>query len=186
MTLIRRSFFSFVSLLVLVYSAFLPGCSSFNSSKDESWSSGEMKEIKGSVRIISVSVERSGEWSSLEKEINDLLPLLFSEESYLVVSPSCLSDYSATVKAREREYPDEWQMSRSLSVEIRLWAAGETDGIEPLPLSAGRSIAHGTQSLASSGVLSDMLRKAVKNAVNGLPHTEDPPADAPSGRELDQ
>ena len=168
----NRSFFFWpVFLLILIHPALLPGCSSFEFPTNESWTLGEKKEAKGSVRIISVSVERSGEQNSLEKEISDMLPLLFSEESYLVVSSSAASDYLAAVKVREREYPDGWQMLRSLSVELRLWANVETDETgdsEPPLLSAGRSIVQGTKSLASSVVLSDMLRKAVKNALNGL------------------
>ena len=176
---VKKHFRIFV--LVFVQAAFLSGCSSFGFSKYESWAAEKMKESKGSVRIISVSVDRSGEWnserSSLEKEIGDLLPLLFSEESYLVVSPSTPVDYLAAVNVREREYQDGWQTRRSLSVELRLWAAGETDEIEPLPLSAGRSIVQGRKSLASSSVLSGMLRKAVKSAINGLKDSETPPGE---------
>jgi hypothetical protein len=136
-----------------------------------------MRETKGSIRVVSVSVDRSGEWSSLEKEINDLLPLFFSEESWLVVSSFDTPEYLATVKAREREYLDGWRTRRSLSVEVRIWAVcDEIDGT--LPLSAGRSFVEGTRSFASSAALSDMLRRAVKNAVNGLPDVK------PSGAEF--
>ena len=143
----------------------LPGCSSlpFDPPENSGWT-GTIERVRGSVRIVSVSAERSGEWGSLEKETRDLLPLLFSEESYRVVSGN--ADYSAEVNVREREYADGWRTKRSLSVEVRLWAG---EGSEPLPLSAGRSLIQGKQSLASSKTLSDMLRKAVKNVVAGLP-----------------
>ena len=152
----------------LVFILFLGSCSSFSfsSSENSAWAVPTNEKPRGTVRISSVSAEKSGEWGSLEKEITDLLPLLFSEESYLVVSPGERADFTAKVEVREREYLSGWQTKRSLSVELRLWAAG-ADG--PLPLSAGRALVQGRQSLASSQTLDNMLRKAVKNAVRGLP-----------------
>ena len=155
-----------IIILFLLSLAFC-GCSSlpFDTYGSSRWA-GDIVNVLGSVRIISVSAERSGEWGALEKEARDLLPLLFSEESYRVVSHSAGADYSADIKLREREYADGWRTKRSLSVEVRLWKG---DVIEPLPLSAGRSLIQGKQSLASSRTLSYMLRKAVRNAIRGLP-----------------
>ena len=158
-------------VFVLIVAA---GCVSFDSSESAFWTTGDGNNTRGTVRIISVSVERSGEWSSIEKEISDLLPLLFSEEAYLMVSPAATADYSAEVKVREREYPDGWETRRSLSAEVRLWP-GDSFFEKPLPLSAGRALNHGKQSLASSKTLCAMLRKAVKNAVQGLSRV--PPKD---------
>ena len=173
MTVITRSARPFGSLwivpfLVLGLTGFFGACSSFSvsSSEESSWAAEQIEQVKGSIQIISVSVERSGEWGSLEKEITGLLPLLFLEEFYLVVPSAAGADYSAGVIVREREYPDGWQIRRSLSVEVRLWA-GNTD--EPLPLTAGRSLSNGRKSLASSKTLSSMLRKAIKGAIGGLP-----------------
>ena len=155
-------------LLLLCISVF-GGCSSlpFDSSEDNSWPADLRGNIKGTVRIVSVSADKAGDWLSLEKEINGLLPLLFYEESLLVVPAGVKADYAAEVTVREREFPDGWQTRRSLSAEVRLWA-GEDTGAEMLPLSAGRSLVQGKQSLASSKTLSAMLRKALRNAVNGL------------------
>jgi len=153
-------------LLILI----LSGCSSlpFDSSLDSVWE-GDIKNPKGSVRILSVSAERSGEWGSLEKEARDLLPLLFSENKYLVVSVLQSADYKAEVQLREREYSDGWRTKHSLSAEVRLWNEGSS-GL--LPLSAGRVLIEGKKSLASSGTLYNMLRKAVRNAVRGLPEAK--------------
>ena len=152
---------------------------SFDSKENSSWAAMEKENSgrgwQGTVRIVSVSAEKSGEWGSvspflLEKEMGDLLPLLFSEEAYLVVSPAAEADFYAEVKVREREYPDRWQTKRSLSAEVRLWSdAAEGSVSQPLPLSAGRALLNGKQSLASSKTLSSMLRKAVKSALQGLP-----------------
>ncbi|MCL2318482.1 MAG: hypothetical protein FWC45_00225 [Treponema sp.] len=159
-------------LLVAAALTLLGSCASlsFDTSESASWAAADSGKVRGSIRIISVSAERSGEWGTLEKEITDLLPLLFMEEGYLTVSPSGLSDYAAEVTVREREYPDGWQTKRSLSAEVRLWAGeGKDPACLPLPLSAGRALNNGKQSFASSKTLSAMLRKAVKNAVAGLP-----------------
>ena len=143
------------------------GCSSFpfDVQKNSHWS-GDIGNAKGSVAIVSVSAERPGDWGALEEEARDLLPLLFSEKSYRVVSDLEGADYAADVKLREREYADGWRTKRSLSVEVRVWKRG---ALEPLPLSAGRSTIQGKQSLAASRTLNKMLRKAVRNAIRGLP-----------------
>jgi hypothetical protein len=120
----------------------------------------------GSVRIVSISAERPGDWGSLEKEISALLPLFFSREAFLVVPQEAQADYSADVRVREREYINGWQTRRSLTAEVMIW---EGDSLGPLPLAAGRSVIQGKQSIASSKTLSAMLKKAVKSAVRGLP-----------------
>jgi len=174
-----------IGLILTISSlAFLGSCASlpFDSSESSSWAAGDAGKAKGSIRIISVSAEKTGEWGVLEKEIADLLPLLFSEEGYQAVSPASPADYSAEVKVREREYPDGWMTKRSLSAEVRLWAGGgEGPADRPLPLSAGRALNHGKQSFASSKTLSAMLRKAVKNAVRGLPSKAELAAPVPEG-----
>ena len=148
------------------------------SKTNSSWAVGKQGYTdpvwRGTIRVISVAADKSGAWTSVENETRDMLPLLLSEKAFLVVSSSSFSDYCAEVKVREREYPDRWQTKRSLSAEVRIWktsAQGDAQGSvdEPLPLSAGRSLSEGTHSFASSKVLSFMLRRAVRNAVRGLP-----------------
>ena len=157
----------FTPLLILSLSIF-GSCLSFYPNGNSSWATGNREDAKAAIQIISVSAEKSGEWGLLEKEISGLLPLLFFEEGYIAVSHDAQADIFAEVTVREREYIDGWKTRRSLSAEVRLWAREEFSG-QPLPLSAGRALSNGRQSFASSGTLSVMLRKAVKNAVNGLP-----------------
>jgi len=159
-------------ILIISVMALLAGCGSlsFDSRESSSWAAGDAEMAKGSIHVVSVSADKSDSWGSLEKEIADLMPLLFSEQGYHAVSSSARADYLAEVKVREREYPDGWETKRSLSAEVRLWAGeGEGSPDRPLPLSAGRALNHGKQSFASSRTLSAMLRAAVKNAVAGLP-----------------
>ena len=160
--------FLLIFALLILGSCFFGSCVSFDFSKSSSWTAGNREKAMGTVRIISVSVEKSGEWGSLEKEVSDLLPLLFFEEGYVTVSPDMDAAYFVEVKVREREYPDGWKTQRSLSAEVRIWA-GDDSSAQPLPLSAGQALNNGKQSFASSRTLSAMLRKAVGNAVSGLP-----------------
>ena len=156
-------------IFLLLPPLFFYSCSSlpFDLSQNSKWA-GMIENARGSIKIISVSAERSGEWNALKNEITDLLPLFFSGESFRVVSSSVAADYSAEVKAREREYTDGWRTKRSLSVEVRIW---EGDENAPLPLSTGRSLIQGKQTLSSSRTLSAMLGKAVKNAIRALPES---------------
>jgi len=161
----------YFSLFLIFALAALGSCVSFNSSQSSSWAAGNREKARGIIRIISVSVEKPGEWGLLEKEINDLLPLLFFEKHYITVSADEKADYLVEAAVREREYPDGWKTRRSLSAEVRIWVSDDVSE-QPLPLSAGRALSNGKQSLASSRTLSAMLRKAVKNAVSGLPRQE--------------
>ncbi|MCL2092562.1 MAG: hypothetical protein FWH12_00035 [Treponema sp.] len=128
----------------------------------------DRESIEGTIRLGSVSAERSGEWGSLEKEIHSLVPLFFSEVSYLVVPPESPADYVAEIYLREREYHSGWRTQRSLSAEVRIWA-DQGEPMELLPLATGRALTEGRQSLASARTLSTMLRKAVYNAIRALP-----------------
>ena len=156
-------FFFFALVFCLIV---LGSCVSFDFSESSSWTSFGSDAV-GTIHIISVSAEKSGEWGALEKEVRDLLPLLFYEMGYVTVAPDDMASYSAEVKVREREYPDGWQTRRSLSAEVRLWA-GDGHANQLLPLSAGRTLNNGKKSFASSKTLSQMLRKAVKSAFDAL------------------
>ena len=155
-------------ILFLAFVFLLGSCLSlsFDSSGNTAWSAVDSVKAKGTIRIASVSAEKTGEWGSIQREISALLPLLFMEESYLAVSENEEADYLAELNVREREYYSGWKTKRSLSVELRLWAPG---GNSLLPISAGVALNNGNGSLASSQMLTVMLRRAVKNALSGLP-----------------
>ena len=140
---------------------------SFRSTNSSSWIAKKSAKARGTVRIGTVSAEKSGEWGTLEREVRELLPLYFSEKNYIAVSPGSEADYTAEVRVREREYPKGWKTRHSLSVEVRLWQKENDE--QPLPLAAGRTMNQGKETFSSSKTLSSMLRQAVKNAVRGLP-----------------
>jgi hypothetical protein len=116
------------------------------------------------MRIGIVRADKTADWNSLEREIEGLLPLLLLDQGYLSAGEG--ADYRIDAVAIEREYLSGWLTKRSLSVEIRIW---KDDG-DALPLSAGRAVLSGDQSLASSKVLTRLLQLALSKALAGLEH----------------
>jgi hypothetical protein len=159
---------------------FLGACESlsFNYYPGASWSAppeGGTRPVLGTVYLEAVSVDRNGGWVSVEKEIRGLAPLLFWERGYRVVSTAEGADYSAEIRAREREYASGWQTKRSLAMEVRLWPGG--DGAPDfqklelggsLPLAAGRVTSGGNRSFSSSETTGRMLAAAIKKALKPL------------------
>jgi hypothetical protein len=169
----------------MFFAAILPllgSCESlpFNYYRGKSWSApvekngaGGTRETLGALYLAAVSVDRTGGWVSVEKEIRGLAPLLFWERGYRVVPAGEGADYAADIRVREREYVSGWQTKRSLAVEVRLWPAGVLDVQDgeitgPLPLAAGRAISLGNRSFSSSETMGRMLALAIKKALKPL------------------
>jgi hypothetical protein len=149
----------------------------FDYYRGKSWSvPGEgngTRETLGTLCLAAVSVDRTGGWASVEKEIRGLAPLIFGERGYRVISAGEGADYTADIRVREREYASGWQTKRSLAVEVRLWPAGvlnPQDGeyAASLPLAAGRVTSLGTRSFSSSETTGRMLALAIKKALKPL------------------
>jgi hypothetical protein len=160
----------------LALSLCLGACESLPLNYSRSWSLGEKGPESGvRVHLALVTVDRSGGWASVEKEVRGLAPLLFFERGCRVVPPEEEADYVADIRVREREYAAGWQTKRSLAVEVRLWPAGETDGrddlYQGLPLMAGRVTSLGNRSFSSSETTGRLLALAIKKALGPLKKT---------------
>jgi hypothetical protein len=171
----KRGLFGLMILAALVLGA----CESlpFNYYLSRAWSApgGDAGALPVRVRLVSVSVDRTGGWASVEKEIRGLAPLLFSDWGCRLAPPEAEADFCADIRAREREYAAGWQTKRSLVMEVRLWPAGAPE--EPaLPLAAGRVTSLGTRSFSSSETTGRMLALAIQKAVQSL-HEKAPPAE---------
>jgi hypothetical protein len=175
----------------------------FNYYLCKSWSApGEAAGVlPARVHLVSVSVDRTGGWASVEKEIRGLAPLLFFDQGCRLVSSGEDTDFYADIRAREREYAAGWQTKRSLAVEVRLWPAGagepgpqelavrpaDEPADEPaLPLTAGRVTALGNRSFSSSETTGRMLALAIKKAVKPLKVTARPATPAGPQRAEDR
>jgi hypothetical protein len=168
-------------LTLLLPGLLLFSCDSLpvNYSVSRSWLMSEGKGIiphttRGTIKVIGVSVDRSGGWDSVEKEAAALAPLFFWERGYRTVGGDETADYAADIQAREREYNLGWHTRRSLAVEVRIWAAGDgespggADITQKLPLAAGRVVSIGDGSFSSSTTTGRMLSAAIRTATGKL------------------
>jgi hypothetical protein len=154
-------------LLILIIGM---SCGSFppEISSSRSWSIPNREKLNGTLWIASVSADKAGGWTSLEKETAGLLPLIFMDEGYLCESEQNGADFTVEVTVREREYMQGWKTKASLSVEVYIWPKSDSPTHTAAPMAAGRVTAQGNISLSSSRTLNRMLKKAVKKAVKAL------------------
>jgi hypothetical protein len=149
-----------VFLLAVLAGGMLASCASLDMPFPSGKSWVQPVSPKGHLRIGAISADKSSEWNSLEREMAGLLPLLLLEQGYAAAETAgCRIDASVI----EREYLSGWKTKRSLSAEIRIWKEGEEQ-----PFSAGKAMLSGDQSLASSKVLSTLLKLALSKALLGL------------------
>ncbi|MDR1899260.1 MAG: hypothetical protein LBQ55_04555 [Treponema sp.] len=136
----------------------------------QSWSSPAPEgagEKTARVYLADVSVDRSGGWASVEKEVAGLAPLLFLDQGLRAVENGEEADYTADIRLREREYTSGWKTRRSLLCEVRFWKTGGAEG-RRIPLAAGRVTFLGEKSFSSSDTTGRMLALAVKKAAATL------------------
>ena len=159
-----------ILIVILVFGmAAVNSCAAFPPDLTSSGSWSVPAETKGTVRIDIISADKANGWASVEKEIEDILPLIFLQNNYALARSSDAADILCEVKVREREYSRLWRLERSLSAEVYLRSA--LLGPSPDLLSAGRVIRQGNSSLSSSKILSRMLEKAVKDAIKAMVKT---------------
>ena len=134
-------------------------------SSDKSWTT---------LTILSVQVDRSGGWNSVEKEAAALAPLYFWDRGCKVIPAEDAPSYAAQVQVREREFSVGWKTKKSLAVEVRIWdnkdASINAKSVleQKLPAAVGRIIVIGDKSFSSSRTTSRLLSKAIKKAVKEL------------------
>lgn len=140
---------------------FILSCSTYS----ESWIVPSQSELP-SICIGEVLVDRASGWTSIEREIRDMVPLLFSEYEYPFVLDNAGADYVIDVQSVEREYMSGWRSERSIAVEIRVYKnSGMEDYRNAVPLIVGKTTSSGNASLASSQDLRRLLNAGVKKIV---------------------
>ena len=101
----KRFTLFFLSCSVLLW---LSGCESLPPGfyRQKSWASSVLKDGAKAPRIYltAVSVDKSGSWVSIEKEVAGLAPLLFLDYGLEAVEDGEDADYTADIRLREREY----------------------------------------------------------------------------------
>jgi len=167
--------FVFLFLLILLSCEALP----VNYSSGQSWlisSANSNKKDKSwtTLTILSVQVDRSGGWDSIEKETAALAPLYFWDRGCRVVDAEKTPSYAAQIQIRERDFNLGWKTKKSLAVEVHIWEYedapknGESVLEYKLPAAVGRIIATGDKSFSSSRTTGRLLSKAIKKAAKKL------------------
>jgi hypothetical protein len=126
-------------------------------------------EIKGRISLEKVSVDKIGGGISVEREIRELLPLLFMEQGFELSAEPADTDaeYKLCVQAREREYSRDWKTERAVSLEVKLYALNGKTGT--VPIAASRVVAQGGKSLSASQDLEALLVRAINETVHAIP-----------------
>ncbi|MDR0388710.1 MAG: hypothetical protein LBH73_01410 [Spirochaetaceae bacterium] len=154
-------------LFVLLICAVLFSCGSlpFNLISARGWPASEGPDPSlPRLSIGEVSVDRAGDYRSVEAELALLLPLLLAERGFTVVAPEEGPDFIVRGRAVEREYLKNWRTVRSVSAELYFYPKGK----EALPYASGRASASGTRSLASSQDMEALFRSALGRLIGAM------------------
>jgi len=167
-----------LTFIAPVFISLLLSCEALpvNFSSGQSWliHGNEQGKTWTTLTILSVQVDRSGGWDSVEKEASALAPLYFWDSGCRVVSAEKAPSYAAQIHIREREYNSGWKTKKSLAVEVRIWKyedASEGEEIylsQKLPAAVGRVFTNGDGSFSSSETTGRLLSKAIDMAVKEL------------------
>lgn len=166
---IRYVPFFFLLFLLLFSCSTFP----FNFASSKSWTVPSEDDFP-SMYLGDVLVDKASGWNSIEREIQDLVPLLFSDYGYPFVLNKAEAAYIVDVLAVEREYMSGWKSKRSVAVEIRVY---ENSGIDEyqntIPVVVGKTTSSGGVSLASSKDLSRLLGSGVKKIIKSFETLQD-------------
>lgn len=169
----NKSAFSF-SALVMLFCLWCGGCASASLSikTAAAWSQSGVEQPR-KLRAGYIRADKKGSAASVEREIAELLPLIFLEKGFVFVADGCPVDYVVDVRATEREYYLGWKAKKSISMEIVLWpadreAAAYAEYAVETPLAAGRTVAQGDLGLSSSKNTETLLRRSAAELVKSL------------------
>ncbi|GMO25533.1 MAG: hypothetical protein Ta2B_05150 [Termitinemataceae bacterium] len=149
----------------------------------DSWSRLNSNIQIKKIKLGTIKADKSGGSLTIEREISQLLPLLFLEQNFVFTNNSLEADYIVDVHATEREYFVGWETKKSVTMEVLFWANdhltkdmqqddGNTQADIETPLIAGRIVAQGSQGLASSNNLQDILRRSIGKVIAAVPVVE--------------
>ena len=163
-------------ITILFLAVLLFSCDSMPVSITEtaSWRMTDESTPAGTIKLTNVTVDRTGNRDSLEKEVTALAPLYFWTEGFKTVEPDGSADYAVQINLREREIASGWRTRTSLAVEVRIWDCADKN-MRPdelagkLPVAASRAVLSGNKSFSSSKTTEKMLSKAISKTLKQLP-----------------
>lgn len=173
----KRSFFNFLNLFSLGFLFLSCSTTGIWSTASKSWTANDFSNaIK--LSIGEISADKPGGGWSVEREIAEVLPLIFLEHGFVFLPNSEDSEYIVDVCATERDYYDGWKTKKSIAVEVLLWKTCDKNNSDVLlgtdrfnietPYAAGRTVANGSLGISSSKNLDALLRLSVKNLVKAV------------------
>ncbi|GHV83931.1 hypothetical protein AGMMS50212_12710 [Spirochaetia bacterium] len=143
-----------------------------------SWSRNDSANEYRSVRLGTISTDKSGGNISIENEVLKMLPLLFLEKGFVFNDDQDNANYIIDVHIIEHDYFVEWKPKKSVSIEVDICgnskridgsSTGSDSQIKLItPLAAGKITVKTTQGLASSHNLEKLLRASVRKAIKAL------------------
>lgn len=164
----------FLKVIIFSFTVIMLSCEALpvNYTKSRAWliDKNNRNDSQMSLSILSVRVDRTGGWDSIERETAALAPLYFWNHGCAVVPAEQKPAYAAEIQMREREINSGWQTKRSLAVEVRIWEYGDVleYGTKKLPLVTGIVTALGDESFSSFETTEKLLSKAIKAAAEKL------------------
>jgi hypothetical protein len=127
------------------------------------------RKYLGNIQRGKVEVDKSGGSSSIEREIDHILPLVFGEEGFLFHEPCDKNNYVVDVYATERDINDGWNVKKSISMEVSLRPLKlQDDGDVSTPHVAARTVVMADTGLSISGNIEKYLRATIKKAARSI------------------
>jgi hypothetical protein len=137
-----------------------------SSKATKGWVSGNEFESVKKLSIGTINVDKAGGGWSIEREISEVLPLIFLEQGYVFLKPEEEVDYIVDVYAAERDYYVGWNTEKSITTEVSFRLPEEKTPIKvETPFAAGRTVAQGTLGLSSSKNVESLLRSSAKKLI---------------------
>ena len=159
-------YIKYIPVFLIIF--FSCSTSPFNFTYSRAWTAPEGNEFP-SMYLGDVLVDKAGGWSSIEREIQDITPLLFSDHGYLFIYDKSRADYIVDIQATEREFMTGWRTKRSVAVEIWIYKnIGIDEYKNTVPIVAGKTTSSGNKSLSSSKDLERLLGAGIKKTIKLL------------------
>jgi hypothetical protein len=117
-----------------------------------------------------IDVDKPGGGRSVEKEIEEILPLILSEQGFVVLRNKENADCIVDVFATERDFYSGWKTEKSVAIEVLLYSAKRESGSlnDETSFAVGRTVAQGRLGFSSSKNIEGLLRVSVKKLVRAI------------------
>jgi hypothetical protein len=140
------------------------------SRRTKTWVTGRTFLDSQKVALGTINIDKPGGGWSVEKEIEELLPLILSEQGFILVQNQESADSIVDIYATERDFLSGWKTKKSIAVEVLFYPArrGAENPNDDISFAAGRTVAQGSLGLSSSKNIETLLRDSIKKLVRSV------------------